>query len=145
VEVDMKKIIVAVIFAAILAAGSPLFAQQNSREGQESNYYYINRSLEKIFPYRAGYIVQYRVGMSRLATVYIPMDWFSRAAARGEIVKLARGQGWPSMSVYYKDGEFSHVRLYVHQHMTHSSWGNVPQTVNVDDRFEGIETIELEF
>jgi hypothetical protein len=143
----MKKIIVARVFAAILAAGSPLFAQQDSREGQESEFYYINISLEKVFPYRAGYIVQYRKGGSvgRLATTYLPMEWFTYAAGKGEIIGLPRGRGWPSMSVYYKNGEFSHVRLYVHPVYTHSTWGAVPQSVNIDDRFEGIDTIRLEF
>jgi hypothetical protein len=147
VEVEMKKIIVAVVFAAILAAGSPLFAQQNSREGQESEYYYINISLEKIFPYRAGYVVQYRKGGSvgRLATTYLPMEWFTYSAGKGEIVALTRGQGWPTMSVYYKNGEFSHVRLYVHRQMTHQTWGVVPQNVNIDDRFQNKDTIQLEF
>jgi hypothetical protein len=141
----MKKIVVAVIFAAILTAGSPLFAQQNSREGQDSEYYYINLSLEKIFPYRAGYVVQYRTGLNRLSTTYLPMEWFAHAASRGEIIKLPRGQGWPSLTVYYKDGEFSHVRLYVHAQASHSTWGNVPQTVNIDDRFQNVDTIQLEF
>jgi hypothetical protein len=147
VEVEMKKIVIAVVFAAILAAGSPLFAQQNSREGQESDYYYINISLEKIFPYRAGYIVQYRKGgtVGRIATTYLPIEWFTYAGGKAEIVKLPRGRGWPSMSVYYKDGEFSHVRLYVHAMHSHSTWGNVPQTVNVDDRFQNVDTIQLEF
>jgi hypothetical protein len=147
VEVEMKKIVIAVVFAAILFAGSPLFAQQNSREGQDSEYYYINISLEKIFPYRAGCIVQYRKGgtVGRLATTYLPLEWFTYAAGKGEIVRLTRGQGWPSMSVYYKNGEFSHVRLYVHPVHTHSTWGVVPQNVNIDDRFENIDTIQLEF
>jgi hypothetical protein len=145
VEVEMKKIIVAVVFAAIMAAGSPLFAQQNSREGRESDYYYVNKTLEKIYPYRAGYVVQYRVSFNRIVTAYLPLEWFNRAASRGEIVKLPRGMGWPSMTVYFKDGEFSHLRLYVHPVYSHQSWGNIPQTVNLDDRFEGVETIELDF
>jgi len=141
----MKKIVFAVVFAAILTGGSTLFAQQNSREGHESEYYYINVTLEKIYPHPKGYIVQYRKGINRVGTVYIPSEWFTYAAAKGEIIKLPRGRDWPYMSVYYKNGEFSHVRLLVHHQHTHQTWGSVPQNVNIDERFENIESIQLDF
>jgi hypothetical protein len=47
--------------------------------------------------------------------------------------------------VYYKDGEFSHVRLYVHPERSHRTWGSVPQNVNIDSRFENIESIQIEY
>ena len=141
----MKKFIFAVVLAVILAGGATLFAQQSSREQHESEYYYINISVEKVFPYRKGYVVQYRRGLNRIATTYLPAEWFTMTASKGEILNLPRGQSWPSMSVYYKNGEFSHVRLYVHPQQTHRTWGNIPQNVNVDHKFENIETIQLEF
>jgi len=49
------------------------------------------------------------------------------------------------MTVYYKEGEFSHVRLYVHRWQDHQTWGNVPQNINIDSYFEGVETIDLQF
>ena len=141
----MKKIIIAVVFAAILTGGSTLFAQQSSREGHESEYYYVNITLEKIYPHSAGYIVQYRKGINRVGTTYLPSEWFTHTAAKGEIIKLPPGKDWPTMSVYYKNGEFSHVRLYVHRQHTHQTWGNVPQNANINERFENIETIQLDF
>ena len=140
----MKKIVIAALIAAALVAGSPLFAQNNGK-GQKSEYYYVSRNLEKIYPYRAGYVVQYRRGPNHLATTYLPSEWFTNAAAKGEIISLPRGNAWPTMAVYYKDGEFSHVRLYVHPVHTHQTWGIIPQNVNLDSRFENIESITLEF
>ena len=67
----MKKLVIAVVFVAILATGIPLFAQ-SSKEGKESEYYYINISLEKIWPYRKGYIVQYRKGLNQIGRLYLP-------------------------------------------------------------------------
>jgi hypothetical protein len=49
------------------------------------------------------------------------------------------------MTVFYKDGKFSHVRLYVRKERSHESWGDVPLNVNIDDRFEGVEGITLQF
>jgi len=139
----MKKTIIIALISVILASGSPLFAQDKSKEGKDSEYYYVSVSLEKIFPYRKGYIVQYRKGLHQLVTAYLPSEWFTYVAGKGEILNLPRGNAWPSMSIYYKEGEFSHVRLYVHPQASHQTWGNVPQNVNIDDRFEGIEKIDL--
>jgi hypothetical protein len=80
-----------------------------------------------------------------MARAYIPMEWFVDSAGRGEIITLPKGKTWPSMSVYYKEGEFSHVRLYVHRSPAHQTWGIIPQNVNIDSRFEDVETLDLKF
>ena len=148
----MKKLLMIVVFANIFFAGTSVFAQ-NKKEGSDSDYYYVNISLEKIWPYRKGYIVQYRRGGYQFARSYIPAEWFSsptgkgeeRKPPKGEIIKLSKGPAWPSMSVYYKNGEFSHVRLYVHALASHQTWGIVPLYVNIDSNFENIEEIKLKF
>ena len=140
----MKKLIVVAVFLASLGFGSPLFAQKFS-PGHESEYFYVNIGLENIYPYRAGYIVQYRKGVNQMARLYIPGDWFTDAAGKGELIVLPKGRSWPSLTVYYKNGEFSHVRMYVHRSKSHETWGNIPMNVNLDDQFENIESIKIEF
>jgi hypothetical protein len=73
------------------------------------------------------------------------MEWFSSSAGKGEVITLPKGTVWPSLTIYYKDGEFDHVRLYVHRSPSHQTWGTIPQTVNIDDRFENVEDLELKF
>ncbi|MDR0474415.1 MAG: hypothetical protein LBH43_12175 [Treponema sp.] len=140
----MKKIIIAVVFAALIFNAIAVFAAENG-ERPESEFYYVNITLEKIWPYRRGYIVQYRKGFGRIGRLYLPSEWFSDAAGKGEIIALPRGQSWPNMSIYYKNGEFSHIRLYVHRWASHPSWGNVQQTVNIDSNFDNIETLKINF
>ena len=139
----MKKFIVAIVLLAVCAAGIPVFAQSSER--QESEFYYINITLEKIWPYRAGYVVQYRKGINRIGRLYLPSEWFSSSASKGEIITLPSGPSWPSLSVYYKDGEFSHVRLYVHRWNAHQTWGNIPQNINIDSQFDNIDTLKIDF
>ena len=140
----MKKLIIAAVFAVFFSVGLPIFAQ-NIPDDKKSEYYYINVSLEKIWPYRKGYVVQYRKGLYQTARAYLPAEWFTNAASTGEIITLPRGNAWPSMSVYFKEGEFSHVRLYVHRWADHVTWGNIPQNVNIDSNFENVETVDLQF
>ena len=140
----MRKLIMAAGFLAVCAFGLPLFAQQISPE-KSSEYFYENITLEKVFPSRAGYILQYRKGINGLGRVYVPNEWFTAAAGKAELVILPPGKNWPSMSVFYKDGEFSHLRLYVHRRKEHNTWGNVPLTAPIDQYFENVDTIKLEF
>jgi len=140
----MKKFVIAAVFTVFLVTGSLVFAQNIPKE-YESEYYYKNVSLEKIYLYRSGYIVQYRRGMNSLDKAYLPMSWFSSSAGRGEIITLPSGKAWPSLTIYYKNGEFSHVRLYVHHVDSHQTWGVIPQNVNLDSYFENVEDIRLKF
>ena len=148
----MKKIIL--LLAILLAFGSAafLFAQDSNKESsskqesssrKDSEYYYYNFTIEKVFTHRLGYVVLYRRASSNhLATTYIPHSWFSEPASKGELVWLARGKEWPTLTVFYKEGEFTHLRLYIHRWKGHQTWGAVPMNVDIDDRFN-IETLEI--
>ena len=141
----MKKLIFVAVFAVFLVIGSPIFAQNNQQKENQSEYYYKNITLEKIYPYRNGYIVQYRRGINGMDKAYLPMAWFTNSAGKGEIVTLPLGKAWPSLSIYYKDGKFSHVRLYVHRVVNHETWGVIPQDINLDSAFENVDDLKLKF
>jgi hypothetical protein len=137
----MKKlIIVLVIFAAAL----PLSAQNISKE-HDSDMYYVNVSVERVFPSKLGYIVQYRKGTNGVGTIGLPIAWFEAAAGKAELINLPRGLSWPTLTLFYKDGNFSHLRLYVHRAKGHSTWGNIPQNADVSVYFKDQETMKLEF
>jgi len=137
----MKKIII-VLF--ILAVISPVFAQNNSNN--ESNMYCINVDIEKIYPSSSGYVVQYQKKSSvGIGTIGIPIGWLADAAGKAEYMNLPPGKNWPSMSVFYVNGEFSHVRLYVHRSRRHQTWGNIPMGMDVSKHFKNPDTLDIEF
>jgi len=137
----MKKTII-VLF--ILAVISPVFAQSNS--GNEADMYVVNVDIEKIYPSSQGYIVQYQKKSSvGIGTVGIPIQWFIDAAGKAEYINLPPGANWPSMSVFFNNGEFSHVRLYVHRVRSHQTWGNVPIGVDISRHFVNTDTLNVEF
>jgi hypothetical protein len=140
----MKKILFAALVLTAIASIQPLFAQKISEKNQ-SDMYYVNVPLEKIYQYRLGYILTYRKGVNQLAQVYVPNEWFTDAAGQAELIKLPPGKNWPSLSLYYKSGEFSHLKLYIHRSRAHDTWGAVPLNVNIDDRFENLGEIKIEF
>jgi len=136
----MKKLMFVLIIAALAI---PAFAQYSSGSG--GDMYYINVPVERVYLAYEGYLIQYRNGANTLGTIGIPYEWFTDSASRAEIMKTPPGRDWPSMSVFYKDGEFSHVRLYVHRTRSHITWSVVPMGVDVSGHFREPESFRLEF
>jgi hypothetical protein len=143
----MKKLMLLLAIVALIALshGASLFAQEADNTFTESDYYYYNFPIEKIYSYRMGYIVLYRNVSNRIVRTYVPEVWFVDIGGKGEIVGLDSGKEWPSMTVYYYKGEFSHVRLKLRRNRLHETWGMVPLNVNIDDYFQNIEEVKLEF
>jgi hypothetical protein len=137
---------IAAVCILFFVTGAFVAAQSNSSANQQSEVHYINVSIERIYVDRMGYIVVYRKGPHHMARAFIPDEWFTRNdQAQAEFVRLGPGSEWPSMTVFYRNGEFSHVRLRVRRNRGHESWGAVPRNVNLDDFFQGVEEVKLEF
>jgi hypothetical protein len=130
----MKKLVIVLVFLSVI---SPVFAQNNSNNSNKGmpNLYYANVPVEKIYLAGTGYIVQYRRATNQIGTIGIPYTWFTDAGSIAEIIKLPKGKNWPYMAVFYKDGNFSHLRLYVHAQKSHLTWGMTPQGADVSKHF----------
>ena len=142
----MKKILL-VLTLVLLIQGISLFAQfpQTQREFIESEFYFHNVSVEQVFIHRLGYVVVYQMPSSTFtARAYLPHRWFTEASGPGEIIYLGAGNEWPSMTVYYRDGQFSHVRLRLRRDRMHPTWGVVPFGADIDDRFENADRVVLQ-
>jgi len=130
---------------AVFSQGDFLSAQTTTQQWKESEYYYFNYTIEKIYTHRLGYIVVYRRASNKLERVYLPLEWFNTIGGKGEIVYLGSGKEWPSMIVYYHDGQFSHVRLRLRRYGLHQTWSVVPFNVSIDDFFKDIEEVQMVF
>ena len=139
----MKKIVFLTTLLLVLAGILPLMAQE--AEIRTPGSYAVTVSIERVYPYRKGYIVKYRQGVNKIVDAYLPLEWFGGALAKGDLVLMGSGKDWPHLTVYYRDGQFDHVRLYVRKERGHETWGTVPFNVNIDDKFEGVEEIQLQF
>ena len=136
----MKKLIIVLFFFALI---SPVFVL--SEDIDHPSWYYVNVPVERVIPTVFGYVVQYRSSSSVIATVGIPIDWFTDQASKAELRYIYAPRGWPTMSIFYSDGEFSHVRLYVHRSRSHQTWGYVPAGTDVSRFFGDGETFNIQF
>ena len=74
--------------------------------------------------------------------VFFSHSWFYEAGGTGELV-LGDDPSYPYFSVFYRNGEFSHVRLYLQRDYNHRSWGVLRNPDAYNDRFT--ETFEIEY
>ncbi len=93
--------------------------------------------LERVYTHSGGYKIVYSTSRLETAENYLPARWFEQAAGIGEIVYTDR-RAAPFMQVYYYDGEFSHIRLFVRRNTAHPSWGLLPNRPEERERFDQV-------
>ncbi len=131
----MKKIALALV--VFLLGGLVLTASV-----RESSLYVRTVYIERVYPTRFGYRIDYRRESSLLlATSYIPLDWFGGPDARAKLVRV-NDRSVPFMKVYWDDREFSHLVLYVHSNINDLSWGTMRPTDNLQALFD-IDELDL--
>ena len=138
----MKKIVLLIVLAA-MSQGVVLFAQQNFTH--ESPYAFFNFSIERVYAHRLGFVILYRTPSGHVARTHLPREWFAAMGGRGAIAYIGPGREWPSMSVFYRDGEFSHMLLRLARSRAHQTWGVIPLNVDIDQNFMNIEEPDIQF
>ena len=101
----------------------------------------------RIYNHSLGYKVVYVKSDASLHVIYLPKEWFLVAAQTGvepkaEII-AGRDSSYPYFSVFWEDGKFSHIRLYLNRDLRHESWGDMDTTQDLTEEFT-VETLNLE-
>lgn len=181
----MKK----VIFTLYAFFSLSIFAQENANaQADKSDLYAVSVNLETVAAYKYGYKVSYKSYTGQTKYLYLPIQWFLRAGAglstqkyenykddpslvmsskaysnrKGVLFWLKDSIGTPSLVVYYKGGEFSHVVLRISS-VFNDSWrfANLPNdwteeangpypledvdTALLQKKFEQTKDVKLEF
>jgi len=108
---------------------------------ENSAYYPVRVSVLKVFSHAQGYEVLYRKGLAGTAAVFIPVTWFV-PGGKAELVQ-ATDPAYPYLVVFYKEGKFDHLRLYVQASLKDPSWGTLDPKAG-EGKFNS-EDIKLEF
>jgi len=134
------RVFILTLLIAILLSGM-LYAE-------ESGYYVKTVPISKVYLHNLGYRVVYQKSDLNFGIFYVPKRWFDlagteRAEPKAELV-LANEPSIPYFSIFWKDGQFSHIRLYLHRSLNHDSYGDLKDPASLNDKFE-IESLDLEF
>lgn len=139
----MKKLLAALILAlfaagVVAAAESPMYAKVVP--------------IHKVSSHQKGMIVTYYTNTGGLQTIFLPIEWFYQTAGyktadgflKCEVVK-GRGPSYPFMQVFWKDGKFHHLRLFLVSYPSDPSWGVIDPSRNLDANFDPAKALDLKF
>lgn len=112
----MKRRIVALLVVGLVA-----FAVL----AETSVYYPIRLDVVKVYSHADGYKVVYRKGALDVAEFYLPITWIV-PGGRAEIIR-GHDTSYPYAILFYKEGKFDHLKLYVFADQRDPTWGQLSQ------------------
>lgn len=110
-------------------------------ESVESEYYVKTVPIFKIYHHNQGFRVVYETQDLKLKDTFIPYAWFKNPQNptaehwKAEVVYGDRGE-YPYFNVYWKNGKFSHIRLFLWNSKHHLSWGTLKDPNRYNDKFD---------
>lgn len=115
---------------------------------EDSGYYVKTVPIAKVYMHNLGYRVVYQKSDLNFNVFYVPKRWFDLAGTEREEPKaelvLTNEPAVPYFSIFWRDGQFSHIRLYLHKNLQHDSYGDLKDPESLNDKFD-IESLDLEF
>ena len=142
----MKRILIASILIAMALAAVSAFSQEAkpadplaAQIKSPSDMYPFRLDVVKVFQHSLGFRVVYRVGQAEFADAYIPIEWF-KAGGKAELIR-SNDPSHPYMVIYYREGKFSHVRLFVKDFPKDPSWGILESGPDVASKFKVEEIV----
>ncbi|RKX93219.1 MAG: hypothetical protein DRP59_03535 [Spirochaetes bacterium] len=136
----MKKIIL--FFTVLLFVSAAIFAQ-------DSEIYVKSVPISKVYNHQLGFRVVYMKSNMEMAAFYLPKAWFETASVTGTVQKAevlyGKEASYPYFSVFWINGKFDHIRLYLKSDLGDVSWGDInPAWGDISEKFN-IDTLSLEF
>jgi hypothetical protein len=138
----VKKII---LIAIILILGVS-FAGFTQTSGGEEKFFAKTLPIYKIYTHSLGYkVIYHKVGMG-LGVLYLPFNWFTDVDSPGDIV-TGTDNSYPYFTVFYRDGKFDHIRLFVQESKDHLSWSILYVTTEEANKFFNVDisTFKVEY
>ncbi len=125
----MNRRYLLVFISLVVTTG--IFAQ---RFENESEYYPKTFAIESIYSHALGYRVDYIRQDYSIDTLWLPAEWFKSADSVGQIA-YGKGVIYPYMTLFYKNGQLDHFRLYLQENKSHPSWKLLKSGVDHSDKF----------
>jgi len=105
--------------------------------------------ISKVYNLKLGFRVVYMKSNTQMQAFYVPNTWLETAAVTGSAPKAevlyGNEDAYPYFSIFWANGKFDHIRLYLKSNLEDKSWGSInPAWGNLDDKFK-VDTLKLEF
>ena len=120
----------AVVLFAVLAC-SAAFAQQDA----DHDVYVKSVRIARVYPSGLGYRILYFKSTMEYAEMYVPVTWFSfKSGAKANVI-WGESAEFPYFTIFYVDGKFDRIVLYLHANMHDVTWGTLPPGMDLSSQF----------
>jgi len=139
----MKKICRSLLLCAVLLGAIGVFPL--TAESKEADVYYVHTQLLKIFHHSKGYYIIYRRAGLETGEVFIPLKWLSPKENKADI-SFINTRINPYLSFFIRDGKCEYIRISApREDLGSPVWGTLQTPHQYDDKFDGVESLALEF
>jgi len=108
----------------------------------ETELYAKTVYVHRVYPHPKGYLVMYYKNDNKtLSFLHIPREWFNRVTAESidgsskAELRFGNNPTIPYMQVFWKDGQFHHLKLFVNPKMDAAMWAVIPDPAKENDKF----------
>jgi hypothetical protein len=120
-----------VLIAALLVVGAVAFGQQAATE----DAYAKSVAIGKVYTHPLGYRILYLRSTMDWGEMYVPVSWFGwKTGSKAEVV-WGNEANYPYFTIYWVNGKFDHVRLYLRSNPEDISWGIMDQGLDLSRQF----------
>ncbi len=118
--------------AALLLLGSIAYAQ----EAKQPDVFAKTVDIGKIYTHPLGYRILYLRSTLDWGEMYVPMTWFKwSGVGKGEVV-WGNDPAYPYLVIYWVDGKFANIRLFLRSDPTDISYGVLDPTIDLSKQFD---------
>ncbi len=115
-----------------------------SADSKESDLYYVNAQILKIFHHQKGYCVLYRRPGKEAGELFLPKKWFKVEENKASMQKINTRIN-PYIAFFIREGKCEYVRVYAPRDLKSRTWGTFTAPHEYDEKFESAEGIPLDF
>ena len=126
----------------LLMSSLPSFAQQANTNPKDAYYKVV--PIVKVWMHQLGYMVQFWSSKSQISNIYIPLTWFNQGPNSKADIIYGNERGYPYLSIFWVDGKFDHVNLYVLNNYDSLTWGVLSQATDLTSQFN-VQEVPKEF
>ena len=128
----MKRAGIFIVVGLLLCVGLPAFSQA---QNYPKDAYVKTVPLMKVWMNQLGYVLQFFSSKSQVANIYVPITWFNKGSDSKADIIYGNDRSYPYCSIFWVDGKFDHIKIFVLNNYSSTTWGVVGTGLDMTSNF----------
>jgi hypothetical protein len=119
----MKK---TALLSVVMAALVTLSAYCQTQSTEPEDIFVKTVPIVKVYTHSLGYKVLFVKSNMEIGSLYVPITWLGRSAGKAAMIWQTADRP-PHFSIFWVNGKFDHIYLYVPNNMSLPFWGTIDE------------------